>query len=88
MADGQQTLVVPESAVQWEGCCNIVFVRKSETVFEPRKVQLGMATGTVYEVLRGIEAGDEVVTEGSYLLKTEILKGSIGAGCCEVEPGT
>jgi len=26
-----------------------------------------------------------VVTEGSFLLKTETLKGSIGAGCCEVE---
>ena len=40
------------------------------------------------EVLAGLEAGDEVVTQGSFLLKTELLKGSIGAGCCEVHPGT
>jgi hypothetical protein len=26
-----------------------------------------------------------VVTTGSFLLKTETLKGGIGAGCCEVE---
>ena len=25
--------------------------------------------------------------KGSSLLKTEILKGNIGAGCCEVDPG-
>ncbi len=81
-------LVVPESAVQWEGCCNIVFVRKSATVYEPRKVHLGITSEAVCEVLAGLETGDEVVTQGSYLLKTEILKGSIGAGCCEVEPGT
>jgi membrane fusion protein, heavy metal efflux system len=88
LAHRPNALVVPESAVQWEGCCNIVFVRKSATVYQPRKVQLGIASGSVYEVLTGLKTGDDVVTEGSYLLKTEILKGSIGAGCCEVEPGT
>jgi len=83
----QKSLVVPEASVQWEGCCNVVFVKTSETVYEPRKVNLGIATGTVYEVLSGVEEGEEVVTQGSFLLKTEILKGSIGAGCCEVDPG-
>lgn len=83
----QRSLVVPTSSVQWEGCCNVVFVKMSETVFQPRKVRLGIASGGVYEVAEGVEEGEEVVTRGSFLLKTEILKGSIGAGCCEVEPG-
>jgi cobalt-zinc-cadmium efflux system membrane fusion protein len=86
--DRKRSLVVPEASVQWEGCCNVVFVKTSETVYEPRKVHLGIATGTVYEVLSGVEEGEEVVTQGSFLLKTEILKGSIGAGCCEVDPGS
>jgi len=30
--------------------------------------------------------GDAVVTTGAVLLRTEIMPGSIGAGCCEVEP--
>ncbi len=87
LRDSHPALVVPVSAVQWEGCCNVVFVRRSETVYEPRKVRLGLATGTLYEVLGGVGAGEQVVTQGSFLLKTEILKGSIGAGCCEVDPG-
>jgi cobalt-zinc-cadmium efflux system membrane fusion protein len=87
LRDRRQSLVVPKESVQWEGCCNVVFVKESETVFLPRKVHLGVATGTLYEVLSGIEEGEEVVTQGSFLLKTEILKGSIGAGCCEVDPG-
>ncbi|MCP4546308.1 MAG: efflux RND transporter periplasmic adaptor subunit [bacterium] len=86
--DRQRSLVVPAASVQWEGCCNVVFVKTSATVYEPRKVHLGIATGTVYEIISGIEEGEEVVTQGSFLLKTEILKGSIGAGCCEVDPGT
>jgi len=85
--DGLAAVVVPTDAVQWEGCCNVVFVKRSDVLYEPRKVLLGVDTGTVYEVLDGLRAGEEVVTQGSFLLKTEILKGSIGAGCCEVDPG-
>lgn len=80
-------LTVPQAAVQWEGCCNVVFVRRGDTLFEPRKVRLGTSTGTLYEVLEGVSEGDVVVTTGSFLLKTELLRGSIGAGCCEVAPG-
>jgi cobalt-zinc-cadmium efflux system membrane fusion protein len=31
--------------------------------------------------------GDAVVTTGAFLLRTELLPGAIGAGCCEVSPG-
>jgi cobalt-zinc-cadmium efflux system membrane fusion protein len=75
-------VAVPREAVQWEGCCNVVFLRRSETLYEPRKVRLGYSTRTVYEVLDGLVPGDRVVTDGAFLLKTEILKESIGAGCC------
>ena len=85
--DSQLMVVVPKSAVQWEGCCNVVFVRKSDQLFLPRKVRLGYSTDDYYEVLEGVNPGDEIVTQGSFLLKTEILKGSIGQGCCEVGQG-
>jgi len=84
VARDEQAVVVPSEAVQWEGCCNVVFVRRSDTLYEPHKVTLGVDTGKVVEVISGVSPGDEVVTEGSFLFKTELLKGSIGAGCCEV----
>jgi len=80
-------LVVPKSAVQWEGCCNVVFVRRSDVLYEPRKVLLGHESGRHYVVDDGLLEGEEVVTTASFLLKTEIMKESIGAGCCEVSPG-
>lgn len=81
-------ILVPESAVQWDGCCNLVFVRQTDTVYQPYKVTLGYKRNGHYIVEDGLLAvGDSVVTQGSFLLKTEILKGSIGAGCCEVDPG-
>jgi cobalt-zinc-cadmium efflux system membrane fusion protein len=82
-----KSVTVPRDAVQWEGCCNVVFVREGtdDLVWHPRKVQLGAAAGGRCEVLSGLKAGEEVATTGSFLLKTELMKGAIGAGCCEVD---
>lgn len=80
-------ILVPESAVQWDGCCNVVFVRHTDTIYQPYKVTLGYKRDGYFVVEEGLPAGESVVTQGSFLLKTEILKGNIGAGCCEVDPG-
>ena len=73
--------------VQSDNCCNLVFVKNSDTIFRPRKVTLGVESKGYVEVMDGVAEGEQVVTTGSFLMKTEILKGSIGAGCCEVDPG-
>jgi len=83
----ENAVLVPEAAVQWDGCCNLVFVRQTRTVFQPYKVTLGYKRDGYFVVEAGVPAGESVVTQGSFLLKTEILKGHIGAGCCEVQPG-
>lgn len=80
-------VLVPESAVQWDGCCNVVFVRHTDTIYQPYQVTLGPKQGGYFVVEDGLPPGESVVTQGSFLLKTEILKGNIGAGCCEVDPG-
>ncbi|MEW6250987.1 MAG: efflux RND transporter periplasmic adaptor subunit [Planctomycetota bacterium] len=80
-------LTVPAAAVQTDGCCQLVFVRQSEDVYQPRKVVLGTRANGQVEVVKGLADGEAVVTAGSFLLKTEILKSNIGAGCCEVEMG-
>ena len=85
--DDADVLSVPSGAVQTDGCCQLVFVREGDAVFAPRKVALGAGAGGYVEVLRGLKEGELVATTGSFLMKTEILKGNIGAGCCEVDPG-
>jgi cobalt-zinc-cadmium efflux system membrane fusion protein len=86
--DREEALLVPMAAVQWEGCCNVVFVKQTDTVYQPYRVRLGRQIDDYYVVDEGLDAGESIVTQGSFLLKTEILKGSIGAGCCEVQPGS
>lgn len=87
LRDNADVLSVPVDSVQTDGCCQLVFVREADDVFTPRKLRLGASGGGYVEVLRGLREGEAIVTAGSFLLKTEILKGSIGAGCCEVETG-
>jgi cobalt-zinc-cadmium efflux system membrane fusion protein len=81
----QSAIIVPKGAVQWEGCCNVVFVRESPDRFRPRKVRVQRGNLEHYRVTEGLDANDEIVVRGSFLLKTELKKGSIGAGCCGLE---
>ena len=83
--DEADAVLIAKDAVQWEGCCNVAFERRSATEYAPRKLRLGYDTGEYYEVLSGLSGGEVVVTQGSFLFKTELQKGSIGAGCCEVD---
>lgn len=85
--DNERVVGVPVDAVQTDGCCQLVFVQESDTVFQPRKVVLGTRANGFVEVLRGLDEGEAVAGTGSFLMKTEILKSNIGAGCCEVDPG-
>lgn len=78
-----QVLVVPREAIQTAEGHSIAFVKKRENVFEPVRVVLGAELDGVFEVLSGLEEGDAVVTTGAFLMKTELLKDSIGAGCCD-----
>lgn len=73
-------LLIPKDAVQNDGDCSIVFVSPSPNVYQARKVELGAAYEGGYEIVGGLAAGEKVVTTGSFLLKTEILREQIGAG--------
>ena len=76
-------LVVPREAVQWEGSSYVVFVQTRADQFEPRRVLTGQKLGRQIELAwADLNLGESVVTTGSFMLKTEIQKGSIGAGCC------
>ncbi len=73
-------LLVPKAAVQNDGDCNLVFVSPTKDVFQARKIEVGTVYENGFEVVGGLAAGEKVVTTGSFLLKTEVLRGQMGAG--------
>lgn len=78
---GRVARVVPAEAVQHTEGKPLVFVREGPGVFAPARVELGVAAAGGVEILGGVDPAAEVVTTGAFLLKTELLKESIGAGC-------
>lgn len=83
--DSRVAVSVPREAVQRFDEHELVFVRTAQGVYEPRVVER-FGDGERVQVRGRLEAGDQVVTTGAILLRTEIMPGSIGAGCCEVTP--
>jgi cobalt-zinc-cadmium efflux system membrane fusion protein len=79
--EAEEAVAVPDAAIQWEGCCHVVFVSETPEVFRVRKVRPGARSGGFREILVGLVPGEAVVTAGSAILKSEILKSRLGAGC-------
>jgi len=79
---------VPLQAIQRMGKESVVFVRTAECVYEPKVVRPGRSDGRRVQVAGDVRQGDAIVTTGAFLLRTELSRESIGAGCCEVDrPG-
>ncbi|MEO6809583.1 MAG: efflux RND transporter periplasmic adaptor subunit [Isosphaeraceae bacterium] len=79
-----KAIVVPKAAVQRNDNVSVVFLPQEDGVYRPQRI-VTKATNRrdVVEVSWGLKPGQRVVTNGSFLLKTEIMKGAIGAGCCK-----
>ncbi|MCC7535218.1 MAG: efflux RND transporter periplasmic adaptor subunit [Deltaproteobacteria bacterium] len=73
---------VPREAVQRARDAHLVFVRLGPDLYEARRVRIGAEADGRVQVEGRVAPGDEVATTGSFLLKTETLRESIGAGCC------
>lgn len=86
LREEEKVVSVPNEAVQWEGCCNVVFIRDKDylksdyKVFHVRKVRIGAKSEANTEIV-GVLPGELVVTKGSGLLLTELLRGNLGEGC-------
>ncbi|KAF1684971.1 efflux transporter periplasmic adaptor subunit [Pseudoxanthomonas broegbernensis] len=66
-------LVVPLAALQTLDGCEVVFVRQGEE-YRAHPLRLGQRDALQVQVLSGLEPGDAVVVEQSYLIKADIGK--------------
>ncbi|HRX39578.1 MAG TPA: hypothetical protein P5072_09095, partial [Parvularculaceae bacterium] len=76
---GDETLALPESAVVLMDGAPTVFRIEGDEI-EPVSVETGTASGGWIEIASGVSAGDEIVTEQTFLLKSLIQKTKMGEG--------
>ena len=63
-----EVIAIPSSAVLWTGKRSVVYLKTNinESVFEIREITLGNKNRSTYEVLSGLNTGDEIVTNGTF----------------------
>ena len=89
LRDEPEAIVIPTGSSHWEGCCQVVFVRdkhyfdspESPKVFHVRSVRLGAVNGKHTEIISGVLPGEVIATTGSDVLRAQLLKNNLGAGC-------
>src|SRR6266853_2101220 len=73
-------IVIPATGVLQSGTRQIAFVERSDGYIEPREVQLGSRGGDDFIVLKGLKAGDKIVTSANFLIDSESqLQAALGS---------
>jgi RND family efflux transporter MFP subunit len=73
-------LVIPATGVLQSGTREIAFVERSDGYIEPRDVQLGSRVGDDFIVLKGLKAGEQIVTSANFLIDSESqLQAALGS---------
>ncbi len=64
-------LVIPDSGVLRTGLRNVAFVDRGDGYLTPVEVELGAHLGHSFEVLKGLRAGDRIVSSANFLIDSE-----------------
>ncbi len=75
--EDHQVLAVPAKALQELNGESVVFVDRGGGRFEVRRVETGLARQDLVQIRRGLEAGESVAVEGSFLLKSQVLRSEL-----------
>ncbi|HET6372554.1 MAG TPA: efflux RND transporter periplasmic adaptor subunit, partial [Candidatus Polarisedimenticolia bacterium] len=76
-ASTAKALAVPAEAVQKISGLSAVFVQTAPGRFELRPVEVGREAHGMVEIRNGLREKEKVVTRGAFVLKSELMKGSI-----------
>ncbi len=79
LAAGEKRLavLVSQKALQEMDGQTVVFVARSNSQFEKRVIKTGRKQGELVEIIEGLSGGERVVTTGSFLLKSEMMKSQL-----------
>jgi len=80
--EGSVTMVPAGAVVRDEGK-TFVFQHWKDDLWMRRDVRVGGSQGGLVEVLDGLPAGATVIARGAFMLKSDILREKMGAGCAD-----
>jgi len=75
---GIPAVLVPQEAIQQVNGQDVVFVRLAADRFKVQTVQTGENVRSNVRILEGLKPGEQVITHGSFIAKSQLLKSTIG----------
>ncbi len=76
--DTRDAVFVPEDALQDINGMPVVFITTDGTTFQARTVNVGTRSMGKAEIVEGLKPGDRIVVNGAFMVKSEMLKGTMG----------
>jgi len=79
----EQALSVSGSAVLEDEGRAFVFIHHHDDFYVRRPVSPGRSWADRTEVVKGLRVGETVVADGAFLMKSDVLRSKMGAGCAD-----
>jgi len=83
LTEDAKVALVPRSAVLSDEGRTFAFVHWKDDLWLRRFVSVGRPQGEMVEVLSGLSIGEQVVADGGFLFKSDVLREKMGAGCAD-----
>jgi len=74
---------VPRAAVLEDEGRAFVFIHHQGEYYVRREVEQGRSFAGWLELTAGPDVGQEIVADGAFILKSDILRSKMGAGCAD-----
>lgn len=78
-----EVLTVPKTAVLNDAGLDFVFAHLQDDYFVRQPVIKGRENADEVEIVTGLQSGQSIVVEGAFLLKSDVLRAKMGAGCAD-----
>jgi cobalt-zinc-cadmium efflux system membrane fusion protein len=83
LSGGDETAAVPRTAVLEDEGRAFVFVHHHDDYYVRRPVETGRTWPDWTEIVAGLAGGETIVADGSFLMKSDVLRSKMGAGCAD-----
>ncbi|MEI8140312.1 MAG: efflux RND transporter periplasmic adaptor subunit [bacterium] len=81
--NAEEVVATPRGAVFSDEGKSFVFKHWKDDYFVRQDIRKGREFFGMAEILEGLHAGEKVVTDGAFLLKSDVLREKMGAGCAD-----
>jgi cobalt-zinc-cadmium efflux system membrane fusion protein len=83
LSPGEKAVALPHEAVLSDEGVSFVFKLLKDDYYYRRAVTTGRQFGDWVEIVEGVAPGEVIVARGAFVLKSDVLRSKMGAGCAD-----